>query len=77
MGRNHIHFAIGLPGKNGVISGMRSTCEVVIEINMVKALFKNNIPFFISSNKVILSPGISDGSLPTNNFRTVLDFKKK
>ena len=37
MARNHIHLAIGLPG-DGVISGMRSSCQVVIDINMTKAM---------------------------------------
>lgn len=27
MGRNHVHFAIGYPGEEGVISGMRATCK--------------------------------------------------
>ena len=26
MKRNHMHFALGTPGKAGVISGMRATC---------------------------------------------------
>ena len=26
MGRNHVHLAIGTPGKDGVISGMRTSC---------------------------------------------------
>jgi 2'-phosphotransferase len=26
MGRNHVHFAIGMPGEKQVISGMRTTC---------------------------------------------------
>ena len=26
MKRNHIHFALGTPGANGVISGMRASC---------------------------------------------------
>lgn len=30
MARNHVHLAIGTPGKDGVISGMRSSCQVVI-----------------------------------------------
>lgn len=31
-------MALGLPGKKGVISGMRTSCEVVVEVNMVKAI---------------------------------------
>ena len=26
MARNHMHLAIGMPGNNGVISGMRNSC---------------------------------------------------
>ncbi|XP_065943673.1 uncharacterized protein [Magallana gigas] len=60
MGRNHIHFAAGEPGENGVISGMRSSCEVIIKLNMGKAL-KDGLKFFRSANNVILSPGDADG----------------
>lgn len=74
MNRNHMHLAVGLPG-NGVISGMRSSCQVVIEINMTRAMLsEHKMPFFISSNKVILSEGLEDGSIPTAYFRYVLDF---
>lgn len=77
MARNNIHMAIGLPG-NGVISGMRSSCQVVIELNMVKAIHgAHKIPFYISSNKVVLSEGLEDGSIPSEYFRSVIDFKKK
>ena len=76
MARNHIHMAIGKPGKNGVISGMRASCEVVIELNMPKAMFgEHKIDFHISSNKVILSEGLKDGSIPSQYIRTVLDYK--
>jgi len=77
MGRNHMHLAIGLPG-NGVISGMRSSCQVVIDINMTKAMHgTEEIPFYISQNKVVLSEGLADGSLPAAYFRYVLDFTNK
>jgi 2'-phosphotransferase len=63
-------MAIGLPGKNGVISGMRGSCEVVVEINLVKAMREGHLPFFISENKVVLTPGIGDkGYLPPKYFR--------
>lgn len=77
MGRNHSHLAIGLPG-NGVISGMRASCQIVIEINMTKAMQgPDKVPFWISSNKVVLSEGIANGSIPAAYFRYVLDFSSK
>jgi hypothetical protein len=42
---------------------------------MVKAMHgTHKIPFWISSNKVVLSEGLEDGSLPTAYFRYVLDY---
>jgi RNA:NAD 2'-phosphotransferase (TPT1/KptA family) len=67
---NNIDMAIGMPGKKGVISGMRGSCEVVVEINIVKAIKEGHIPFFISENQVILSPGVGEkGFLPSKYFR--------
>ena len=79
MNRNHMHLANGLPGNKGVISGMRSSCEIVIEINMVKAMQgEHKIPFFVSENNVVLCEGLPDtGALPPEYFRYVLDFKTK
>jgi RNA:NAD 2'-phosphotransferase (TPT1/KptA family) len=58
-------MAIGMPNKNGVISGMRGSCEVVVDINMVKAIKEGQVPFFISQNQVILTPGVGEqGFLP-------------
>lgn len=37
--------------KDGVISGMRNSCQIVIEVNMARAMYgPHKIPFFISSN---------------------------
>jgi len=63
MARNHIHMAIGMPGKNGLISGMRTSCDVVVEVNMIKAIH-HQVPFFISENQVILSSGIEGALSP-------------
>lgn len=41
MNRNHIHMAHGLPGENGVISGMRQRCDLYIHIDTAKALGGN------------------------------------
>lgn len=69
MTRNHIHFAPGLPKEEGVISGMRGSCDVIIEIDMEQAI-KDGIPFYISTNNVILTEGI-DGLLPAKYFKRV------
>lgn len=71
-------MAIGMPGKKGVISGMRGSCEVVVEINIVKAMLEGSLPFFISENNVILSPGVGEkGYLPPKYFRQVLNLKTR
>lgn len=70
MTRNHIHFAPGLPKEEGVISGMRSTCDIIIEIDMEGAM-KDGIQFYISSNNVILTEG-EDGILPPRFFKKVM-----
>jgi 2'-phosphotransferase len=66
MSRNHIHLAPGIPGEKDVISGMRNSCDVIIEIDMGKAI-EDKIEFFVSSNNVILTKGI-DGVLPMKYF---------
>jgi len=58
MNRNHIHFSVGKPGENEVISGMRNTSEVLIYIDTEKAM-NDNIKFYRSSNNVILTEGIN------------------
>ncbi|KAH1019812.1 hypothetical protein HUJ04_009575 [Dendroctonus ponderosae] len=60
MSRNHIHFAKGLPCDKSVISGIRSNCQVFIYVNL-KAALEAGIPFFLSSNGVVLSPGNEQG----------------
>eukprot|EP01080_Neovahlkampfia_damariscottae_P003220 gene3220-5535_t len=73
MKRQHIHFAIGLPGESGVISGMRKTCEVLIYLDLDKAL-KDGIKFYKSENGVILSPGVGEkGLIDPKYFLKVID----
>jgi len=69
MGRNHIHMSIGYPGDGQVISGMRKTCDVYIELDLEKAI-QEGVPFYVSKNKVVLSPGIN-GVIPTKYFKKV------
>jgi 2'-phosphotransferase len=73
MQRNHIHFASGLPGKDGVISGMRKSCQVYIYLNAKKCA-EDGIVFFRSDNGVLLTAGINDsGTLPVCYFFYVTD----
>ena len=69
-------MALGMPGKKGVVSGMRGSCEVLVEVNMPRAILQGKVPFYISQNRVILSPGLN-GELPSAYFRSVIDMKKK
>jgi 2'-phosphotransferase len=69
MKRTHIHFAPGLP-TDGVISGMRSSCQVLIYIDMKKAM-QSGIQFFKSRNGVILSAGV-DGVIYPEFFEKII-----
>ncbi|TFK52040.1 hypothetical protein OE88DRAFT_1718715, partial [Heliocybe sulcata] len=69
MSRNHIHLAQGVPG-SGVISGMRALSQVLIYIDIQKAL-DAGIPFFLSDNGVVLTPGNAKGLLEPQFFRRV------
>jgi 2'-phosphotransferase len=75
MDRNHIHFAVGLPDQSGVISGMRKSAELLIYIDVSKAM-ESGAVFFKSTNGVILTSGIGDtGCIPSDCFQKVVDMK--
>ena len=72
MERNNIHMATGLPSEAGVISGMRRSSELLIYIDMSRAM-ASGIPFYLSSNGVVLTPGVgSEGYIPPEFFRSVI-----
>lgn len=58
MSRNCIHFAIGEYNSSNVVSGMRGSCQLIIEIDGPLCV-ANDIEMYISKNNVILSPGIN------------------
>uniref|UniRef100_A0A1A8JJN2 2'-phosphotransferase n=2 Tax=Nothobranchius TaxID=28779 RepID=A0A1A8JJN2_NOTKU len=62
MSRTHIHLAPGLPGEEGVISGMRGNCDLAVFIDVSKAL-ADGIEFFWSENGVLLTAGNAEGKL--------------
>ncbi|KAJ6616986.1 KptA family-domain-containing protein [Mycena sp. CBHHK59/15] len=68
MTRNHIHLAQGLQGD--VISGMRSSSEVHIFVDVARAL-EEGIKFYVSSNDVVLTPGNEAGFLERRFFSRV------
>ena len=72
MRRLHIHFAKGLPQDGNVVSGMRTTCELVIYLDIIAAITAG-IKFYLSENGVILSPGDEEGYLDKRFFSRVID----
>ncbi|KAJ1306594.1 hypothetical protein OPQ81_007594 [Rhizoctonia solani] len=70
MRRNHIHLASGRPGASGVISGMRSSSQILIFIDIAAAIAAG-ILFHLSANGVILTAGDSNGLIPPVYFSSV------
>ena len=54
MGRKHLHFTTALPQDGGVVSGMRTSAQDAIYLNVVDAM-ASNIKFYRSDNGVILT----------------------
>eukprot|EP01147_Barroeca_monosierra_P004519 gene4519-8559_t len=70
MKRAHIHFATGQEQADRV-SHIPSRCDAYIYVDLHKCI-ADGIPFYISANNVILSPGIgSTGIIPPNYFAKV------
>ncbi|XP_051901133.1 tRNA 2'-phosphotransferase 1 [Pristis pectinata] len=74
MSRRHIHLSLGLPEDGSIVSGMRSSCDLAIFVELRRAL-SDGIPFYLSTNQVILTPGNEDGVLPPKYFQKVLQLK--
>ena len=71
MQRRHIHFSSEEFGSKQMISGMRSNAQVLISIDLKKAL-ENGYKFYVSLNKVILTRGDENtGLLPNTYFSKV------
>uniref|UniRef100_UPI0037E798B9 tRNA 2'-phosphotransferase 1 isoform X2 n=1 Tax=Semicossyphus pulcher TaxID=241346 RepID=UPI0037E798B9 len=74
MQRTHIHLAPGLPGEEGVISGMRRDCDLAVYIDVPKAL-ADGIEFFWSENGVLLTTGDTEGKLLPKYFSRALKLR--
>lgn len=69
MKRLHVHFSSGLPTDGEVISGMRRDVNVLIFLDVRKAL-EDGMKLYISDNRVILTEGF-DGVVPVKYFEKV------
>ncbi|XP_028801367.1 tRNA 2'-phosphotransferase 1 isoform X2 [Neltuma alba] len=69
MKRLHVHFSCGLPTDGEVISGMRRDVNVLIFLDVRKAL-EEGMKLYISENKVILTEGF-DGVVPAKYFEKI------
>lgn len=89
MGRNHVHFATGLPAgftsvgdagaMNGevaapVISGMRKSSTVLVWLDVKRAMAAG-LKFGRSENGVVLTEGNAEGLVPLELFQRVEDRK--
>ena len=74
MKRNHIHLTASdrVDASIGVISGFRGSCEILIYIDICKAI-SDGIEFFVSENNVILCAGNVGGVLERKYFCKVID----
>ncbi|KAJ3565219.1 hypothetical protein NP233_g7769 [Leucocoprinus birnbaumii] len=75
MGRNHIHLAQGVGGDN-VISGMRKSSQILIFIDVQKAI-DTGIKFELSDNGVVLTEGNEEGYLKPDYFSRVEDARTR
>lgn len=75
MNRIHIHFSTKLP-EEGVVSGMRKSCEVYILVDLKKAI-NDGYKFYKSENDVILTEGNKDGYIPPEYIYKIIDRKTK
>jgi len=65
-----------MPDGITVISGMRSSCQLAIYIDIKRAI-KDGFKFYRSANGVILTPGDPDGFRSPKYFIKVIDLKNK
>lgn len=71
MKRQHIHLGKGPPGEPGVKSTLRPSCELLLWIDVHRAI-NRGIRFLESSNGVILTEGLG-GILPPEFFDSVVE----
>lgn len=81
MGRTHVHFATSDDNhkynqKNISVSGFRSDCELLIYLDVRKAMELGGMEIYRSINSVILCAGIN-GCISKDYFKKVVDRRTK
>ncbi|XP_020271129.1 putative tRNA 2'-phosphotransferase [Asparagus officinalis] len=75
MSRLHVHFSSGSPADGEVISGMRRDVNILIFLDVKKAL-EDGMKLYVSDNKVILTEGF-DGVVPVKYFEKIETWPKR
>ncbi|CAA2974516.1 tRNA 2 -phosphotransferase 1-like [Olea europaea subsp. europaea] len=75
MQRLHVHFSCGLPTDGKVISGMRRDVNLLIFLDVKKAL-EEGMKLYISENGVILTEGFN-GVVPIKYFQKIESWPKR
>ncbi len=72
MSRQHIHIATGFAEFGEVISGFRKSSEVLIYLDVKKAI-NDGYKFYLSQNGVILTEGNHEGYLPAKYITKIVN----
>lgn len=70
MGRNHIHLATA---ETGVTSGMRGDAEVLVFVDVRRAVEDGGLKFWLSENGVVLTEGDAEGRLDLKFVDRIVD----
>lgn len=74
MTRNHIHFATA---ETGVVSGIRHNSEVLIFVDIQRAVEEGGLKFWMSANGVVLTEGDAQGRLGLEYVNRIVDTKNQ
>lgn len=72
MTRNHIHFATA---ESGVVSGIRHNAEVLMFVDIRRAVEEGGLKFWMSANGVVLTEGDAEGKLGLEYVTKIVDRK--
>lgn len=72
MERNHIHLATA---ETGVVSGIRKNAEVLVFVDVQRAVDEGGVKFWMSTNGVVLTEGDAEGRLGLEYVNRIVDRK--